>query len=301
MAGPGRVVAGMLAAAAVACLAAGAAAAPSPAARPGYADSVDRALQVLRDAPADDRTAARRAAAVLEEGTGGGQPEILADLRADPPRVADARARLAALAQAARAPAFVPEPGRARRAVDDILAQPRYAGLRAGPSPWDRLTELLGRLLIGALERLVGLAGTGFGWLVFGLAALLLGALGLLVQRSVRWAARREARVAPPAAAAARRDRFAEADRLAAAGDLAGAVRELAGGVAAALGDERAWDVSPLTVRELFGRAPDPGALRPLLAAFERAVYGDQPPTPDAYRSAAAAAAPYRPARGLAA
>src|SRR5262245_9595086 len=71
-----------------------------------YADSVDRALEILRAAPADDRSAARRASDVLEVGTGQSQPEILGDLRKDPPDVADARDRLSALSQATRSPAF---------------------------------------------------------------------------------------------------------------------------------------------------------------------------------------------------
>src|SRR5205085_1609642 len=99
----------------------------------GYADSVDRALQILRAAPADDAAAAGQAAAVLQAGTGDGQPEILADLRRRPPDVADARDRLAALARADRSPAFTPEPSRAGRALHAILAQPRYAAARQGP------------------------------------------------------------------------------------------------------------------------------------------------------------------------
>ncbi|HXM57080.1 MAG TPA: hypothetical protein VOB72_16900, partial [Candidatus Dormibacteraeota bacterium] len=80
-----------------------------------------------------------------------------------------------------------------------------------------------------------------------------------------------------------------------------GAVRALAWAVAAALADERAWEVSPLTVRELFARAPEPAGLRPLLLAFEAAAYGDRPPDAAAYRRAEAAAAPYRPERRAAA
>jgi hypothetical protein len=285
-------------------LVAAAAGTGAPAAPPGYADSVDRALQILRDAPADDRAAARQAADVLEAGTGQGQREILADLRSEPPAVADARTRLAALARADRSPAFVPEPARARSALDDILAQPRYSGLGQGPSLWDRLTDALGRLLVWLLERVTAVVAGGFGWALVAVAGLLLAGTGLLVARSVRWWSRREARAdagaAAPAAVAAR-DRFAQADRLAAAGDLAGAVRELAGGVAAALGDDRAWEASPLTVRELFGRSPDPAALRPLLLAFEAAAYGQRPPGPDDYRRAAESAAPFRPARRAAA
>ena len=89
----GRRLAAALALAALAALAglAGSPARPVRAADAGaYADSVDQALQILRDAPATDRGAAGRAAAVLEAGTGQSQSEILADLRQDPPNVADA-------------------------------------------------------------------------------------------------------------------------------------------------------------------------------------------------------------------
>jgi hypothetical protein len=89
-------------------------------------------------------------------------------------------------------------------------------------------------------------------------------------------------------------DHFASADRLAAAGDLDRAIRELAAGVAVRLGGDDAWDASPLTVRELFKRSPNPQSLRPLLVAFERAAYAGHPPEPDTYASAAAAAEPYR-------
>ena len=78
-------------------------------------------------------------------------------------------------------------------------------------------------------------------------------------------------------------------------------MRALAGAVAAALAGDRAWELSPLTVRELFARAPDPAALRPLLVAFEGAAYGVRRPAPAAYRLAEAAAAPFRPGRRAAA
>jgi hypothetical protein len=261
-----------------------------------YADTVDRALQVLRDARADDRDAARRAADVLEAGTGQSQREILLDLRQSPPDVADARSRLAALSRADRSPAFVPEPARARQAVRDILAQPRYAGLGQGPSLADRIRAALLQLLVWVAERIGAVLSSGFGLAVVG-AAIGLALMGLVIVRSVRWRGRPEARL--PGASAADEpdhDRFARADRLAAAGDLEGAVRALAGAVAVALGGDRAWELSPLTVRELFARAADPAALRPLLLAFEAAVYGQRPPGPEAYRQAEAAAAPFRPA-----
>jgi hypothetical protein len=271
--------------------------APAAAAASCYADSVDRALVLLRDARADDRDAARRAATELETCTGQSQREILADLNRDPPDVPDARDRLAALSRAARSPAFVPSPGRAQQAIRDILAQPRYAAIRQGPSLGDRIRDLLLRLLVWLFEGLGQvLSGPAFGPLAV-LAALVLLGVAVVVVRGFRWGGRREARLAAAAAGAEARarDRFLEADRLAAAGDLEAAVRALAGAVAAALGDDRTWERSPLTVRELFAGAPDPDALRPLLVAFELTVYGGRPPSPAAYERAAAAAARFRP------
>jgi hypothetical protein len=263
----------------------------------GYADSVDSALQVLRDARGDDRDAARRAADILEAGTGQSQREILVDLRQSQPDLADARVRLAALAKADRSPAFTPEPGRARQAVRDILAQPRYAAMRQGPTLTDQIRDVLLRLLVWVLDRIGAVLATGFGLAaVVGVAVAGLALIAAVVARSARWRGGPEARTARRAAATdAREDRFARADRLAAAGDRDGAIRALAGAVAAALGGDRAWDASPLTVRELFARAPDPAALRPLLLAFEASVYGRRPPDPENYRRAAAAAAPFRP------
>jgi hypothetical protein len=262
-----------------------------------YADSVDRALQVLRDARGDGRDSARQAADILEAGTGQSQREILLDLRQSPPDVADARSRLAALSRADRSPAFAPEPGRARQAVRDILAQPRYAGLGQGPSLADRIRAALLQLLVWVAERIGAVLSSGLGIAAAGAAAIGLALVGLLIVRSVRWRGRSEARLPGDGAAAGPdEDRFARADRLAAAGDLEGAVRALAGAVAVALGGDRAWELSPLTVRELFAAAADPAALRPLLLAFEAAVYGQRPPGPGAYRRAEVAAAPFRPA-----
>jgi hypothetical protein len=263
------------------------------AAERGYADSVDQALQTARQAPDGDGAAARRAADQLESGTGQSQPEILGELRAEPPNLAEARVRLAALSRAARSPAFTPEPGRAKAATHDILSQPRYAGLQAGPSLGDRLTYLALQVLVWVLERL-GRGGLPLLW-VFAIA----GAGGLfaavvLLALGARGRGRREVRLVATSPAEIARDRFAEADRLAAGGDLTGAVRSLAGAVAAALGEERDWDRSPLTVREIFARAREPKALRPLLLVFEAAVYGARPPDAEAYALAAEAAAPFR-------
>ncbi len=265
-----------------------------------YADSVDQALQVLRAAAGDDRAAARRAASILERGTGQSQPEILRDLARDPPDIADARDRLAALSVATRSPAFAPEPSLARRATRDILSQPRYTGLSQGPTLADRIKEALLSLLFWLLSSAVTAGETA--WLLFvGVGGLLLLTVIAAVGRSNRWRGRREARERRSAAATAgRRDHFAEADRLAALADYQGATRELAEGVAQALVGDRAWHVSPLTVREIFHRAKDPVGLRPLLAAFEASAYGGQPPDRAAYVRVAEAASPFRVA-GMAA
>jgi hypothetical protein len=269
---------------------------------PTYADSVDSALQILRSARGDDRDAALRAADVLQAGTGQTQREILLELRKSPPDVSDARDRLAALSAADRSPAFVPEPSRARQAVRDILAQPRYASLSQGPSLTDRIRDALLQALVWIAQRIGAVLNGGVGVAVVAAAAIGLALIAVLVARSVRWRGRSEARPTRRTEfGELGEDRFARADRLAGAGDLDGAVRALAGAVAVALGGSRAWEASPLTVRELYAGASDPRALRPLLFAFEAAVYGQQPPDPETYRRAAAAAAPFRPGRQVAA
>ena len=64
--------------------------------------------------------------------------------------------------------------------------------------------------------------------------------------------------------------------------------------MAATLAGERTWEGSPLTVREIFQRAPDPSRLRPLLMPFEAAVYGGREVDAAAYDRAAQVAAPFR-------
>jgi hypothetical protein len=222
--------------------------------RPDYAASVDRALQTLRDAPADDRAASSSSA-------------------------------------------FVPEPSRAHQAVRDILAQPQYSGLGQGQSLGDRIRDALLRALVWVLEHVSGTGASGFLRLLAIPGLVVAAAVAVIVVRSTRWSGRRDARTSRNGSADSggpAADRFAAADRLAAAGDLEAAIRALAGAVAVTLGGDRAWEVSPLTVRELFSRAADPEPLRPLLLAFEAAVYGERPPDAAAYRLAAAAAAPFR-------
>lgn len=89
-------------------------------------------------------------------------------------------------------------------------------------------------------------------------------------------------------------DYFAEADRLAARGHRVAAIRALCAGVAATLAGERSWEGSPLTVREIFQRAPDFNSLRPLLLPFEAAVYGGHDVDEATYTTAAHVAEPFR-------
>lgn len=225
-----------------------------------------------------------------------GQPEVMADLRKQPPDLQDAADRLGALLQALRVPANTPDPARAHLALQHILAMPRYAGTPAGLPLW--LAILLQILhLIGQLLRALGITRSGIpGWiwpaiLFLALAFLVftLGRAGL--SRRAGDAAARRTLAGPPVP-----DFFREADRAAAAGDYLAAVRWLAGGVAAAISGDAAWRRSPLTVRELFTRSGKEGQLRPLLQTFEDGVYGHRAPTPDAYQRALAAAQPFRQA-----
>jgi hypothetical protein len=155
------------------------------------------------------------------------------------------------------------------------------------------LTYLALVALVWLLER-VGRGGLPLLWALGGAGAVTLAAATLLLALAIRGRGRREARLTARSVEEVARDRFAEADLLAAQGDLTAAVRALAGAVAAALGDDRDWDRSALTVREIFARADEPARLRPLLQVFEAAVYGARPPDPEAYARAAAAAAPFR-------
>src|SRR2546429_7336060 len=89
-------------------------------------------------------------------------------------------------------------------------------------------------------------------------------------------------------------DSFAEADRLAAKGDRVNAIRALCAAVAATLAGDRSWEGSPLTVREIFQRAPDFASLRPLLLPFEAAIYGGREGDEATYERAARIAANFR-------
>jgi hypothetical protein len=256
-----------------------------------YATSVQRAAALVEQGREGNPTAARQALAELRAGTGESQPEVIADLSKDPPDLDDAATRLRALAAALQSPADTPDPPGAHSRLGAILAESRYDSLRATPNPLDRLAnwllDQLARALAGA--SLPNIPWVELGLLVLG-ALLIVGTAAFLLV-SLRGRARGEVAVGRPTAGRqASIDHLAEADGLAAERDFTGAVRELAAAVAERLGGAEAWDASPLTVRELFGRADRPQLLRPLLLAFERAAYAGRPPDRESYEAAASAA-----------
>jgi hypothetical protein len=272
---------------------------------PSFADAAAPAAyrQAVQDAydlvkgPAPTDADTRQAITALEVGTGTSQPEILRDLRRKPPDYVDARARMVVLLAALDEPANTTDPQLAQQRLHDVLAMPRYDALRAPPSLLDRLGQwardvirLLLRLLFGG----VGAGSQLSSWILYVVGAIVLAAVAIVVFRSARGHFDQTLLPNPAAGPRAPADYFAEADRLAAEGDRVGAIRALCAGVAATLAGEHTWVGSPLTVREIFQRAPDPARLRPLLIPFEAAVYGGRDVDAATYERAAQVAAPYR-------
>lgn len=262
-----------------------------------YTNAIHRALSLVQFAQNGDRPSLDQAIQTLEQLPSPGQPEILRDLRTEPPDFGDALQRLSSLYAALQQHVDTPDPAAAQRALHDVLSMPRYAGLGAGPSIPERVLSAL----LGAIGRLLSWLGLGNVhpqvpiWIWLGLAALAILAVILWPLRSGVTFGGRSARIRPvPLEQRPSIDFFADADRLAASGDYVAAIRALAGGVAIRLSGERAWDQSPYTVRELFSRSDHPDALRPLLRSFEEASYGHRPLDREAYARAVEAAEPYR-------
>ncbi len=256
-----------------------------------------RALSLVQFAERGDTPSLHQAIALLDGPPSARQPEILADLRGEPPDLNDAAERLTALLQALDARTDTPNPAAAGQQLQQILNSRRYAALRNGPSLLEQVEAWISRQIAAILAGL-GIQSQRSPALFLVVAALLL--LGILVwallsttKGFARQAAPRGAKPAAPKAI----DYFAEADRLAAQGNYFAAVRSLAGGVAVAISGERAWDRSPLTVREIFAGADHPDRLRVLLLPFEAATYGHRLPDAASYARAAEAAAPFRRAR----
>ena len=259
-----------------------------------YATAARHLLTLVQFAERGDEPSRRQALISAEADLGPSQPEVLADLRREPPDLRDAESRLNALLEALAVRPDTPDPQRARQELNRILAMPRYDGMRTGPSlldqvlRWigDRLAAILGRLGVGRVD-----------WGAWGIVITAVAAL-LVIAFLLRTALGRGGRVRRPrasiASAVPAADHFAEADRRASTGDYAEALRALANGVATALAGEPAWNRSPLTLRELFARAERPQSLRPLLYGFESTFYGHHPPDAAVYARAAEAAAPFR-------
>ncbi len=262
-----------------------------------YTNAIHRALTLIQFAERGDTPSIGQALQVLATAPGPSQPEIFRDLGLDPPNLSDADQRLQALYTALQARVDTPDPERARQQLNDVLSMPRYVGLASGPSIVERIvdtaTTALGRFL-----RWLGLGSLHLGiplWVWLALAALFI--LGIIIWpiRGTLGRGGREA-VPRPAPSAVRPsvDFFAEADRMAAAGDFLGAIQALTGGVTVKISGERAWDRSPFTVRELFARTEHPEQLRPLLRSFEEASYGQRAPDRPMYAQAVEAAQRYR-------
>ena len=276
-----------------------AALAPSAAAEPvsphGYVDSVEQAYALIENASGSDAVPAVLAHRALVEGTENTQPEILADLRARPPQYADARSRLRALIAALQQPASTSDPELARQRLHDVMSMSRYDALHRPPSLLDRLSRWVQDRISDLLRLLFGRRGGAQppAWWLFLIGVATVAAIVLMVFRAARGQFKQSAAVEPfgPRPAS---DYFAEADTLAEKGDRVGAIRALCAGVAATLEGERSWEGSPLTVREIFMRAPDSAGLRPLLLPFEAAVYGGREVDAATYERAARVAAAYR-------
>jgi len=262
-----------------------------------YTNAIHRALTLVQFAERGDTPSIGQALQVLATAPGPSQPEILRDLGTDPPNLADADQRLQALYTALQARVDTPDPERARQQLNSVLSMPRYVGLTSGPSIVERVVDAVGNAL-GRFFRWLGLGNLHLGipllvWLA--LAALFI--LGIIIW-PIRGTLSRGGREAVPRAAPhtvrPSVDFFAEADRLAAAGDFLGAIQALTGGVTVRISGQRAWDRSPFTVRELIQRTEHPELLRPLLRSFEEASYGHRPPDRPMYAQAVEAARRYR-------
>ena len=264
--------------------------------RSDYVAAVQRARVLLTQASGGRRAAVAEAASVLRSGTGTSQPEILADLAANPPQLDDAAKRLDALLQTLGTLVATPDESRADREVQSIMAEPRYQP--NGPN----LLQLIEAWFLQQLARLFGSGGSASQIItLIELAFALIVATVLLVVLARAIFSRRGGAVArhrPGNVAARAAHSFAEADRLAAAGDYLGALKALTSAVATTVGGIGTWEASPFTVRELFVEKRIIDGLQPLVVPFEAAAYGRRPPDVGTYERAAQAAAVYRSNQG---
>jgi hypothetical protein len=268
-----------------------------------YLQAVEDTLVLVQGRLPNDTASAQQALAVLEGGTGTTQREIIADLEGSPPDYEDATTRLLALRDGLKNPADTSDPSQAQQRLHDVLSMHRYDALHK-PQTWlDRLRQwITDRIndLFNAFRRQAGSLPLP-SWVFYLLGGIVVALLAVLIFSSTRGRFTEGSSAGRPSGPRAPADYFEEADRLATAGDRVGAIRALCAGVAATLAGERTWEGSPLTVREIFQRAPDPASLRPLLGPFEAAVYGGRAVDKATYERAVQVAAPFRPPKALAA
>ena len=262
-----------------------------------YRQAVADALTIVENTQPGDVAAARHAAQVLIDGTGNTQPEVLSDLRETPPDFRDAASRLKAVLNAIDNPATTSDPALAQSRLQQVMAMQRYDALHKQPSFLDRLGQWIQDRINEFLKAMAGGIGPGGvvpAWVVYAIALAVMSVVVVVVFRSARGRLAGEFAGSEPAGPQAPADYFAQADRLSASGDRVGAIRALCAAVAATLAGERTWEGSPLTVREIFRRAPDPASLNPLLRPFEAAVYGGRDVDDKTYEQAAVVAARFR-------
>ncbi|MGA7911840.1 MAG: hypothetical protein WCC30_09895 [Candidatus Dormiibacterota bacterium] len=268
-----------------------------------YREAVQEAYDLTRNAVPGDNAPAVRAAAVLEAASGQSLQEILGDLQRRPPDYQDAAERLSALLAALDRPASTADPALAHQRMHDVMAMNRYDPLHRPPTLLERFVQWV-RDRVADLLRFItgnGAGGVAPGILFYLAGAAALIAVAVVIFRSTRGRFSQALSSSRPPGPRPPADYFTEADRLAGGGDRVGAIRALCAGVAATLAGERTWEGSPLTVREIFQRAPDAAGLRPLLLPFEAAIYGGREVDEETYRRAELVAAPYRDPREAAA
>jgi hypothetical protein len=268
---------------------------PVPAAADLRSYAVEQAHSLVKEGLSGRPDAAQRALAVLLPEVGAGQPEIVADLSKEPPDYIDADKRLTALAASVGRPGDVADPAAAKAELHRILAQSRYSALHANESLWNRFWNWFDVQLFRFLSNLhLGGLPNWFWLLLLGAAVLVAAVVALLIVRT-GWT-----RAGPALAAVgtspspAEVDRFGQADEAAGRGDYSTALRFLVAAVATSVSRRSYWESSPLTVRELFRGSGRLEQLRPLLVAFELAVYGFRPVDEATYRRAAELAEPFR-------
>jgi len=262
---------------------------------PTYQGAVQEAYDLARNAAPGDSAPAVRAAAALEAVSGQSQQEILGDLQRRPPDYQDATERLAALLAALNQPVDTADPALARQRLHDVMSMSRYDPLHRPPSLLERFAQWIRDRVIDMLRFVTGGVGGAVPGVIYYLAgAAALVAVAVVVFLSTRGRFSEGIGPSRPVGPRPPADYFAEADRLSAAGNRVGAIRALCAGVAATLAGEKTWEGSPLTVREIFQRAPDSVSLRPLLLPFEAAIYGGREVDEETYRRAEAVAAPFR-------